>query len=90
MSSNLTGSESPVATSPTQAVTVNKVCTDEEEERLMRAKPPHSYAALIIHFKHEFFHFFKFSKISAKLYNLLYRMFPDHILKLVGWPQARL
>ena len=32
----------------------------------------------------------KFSKISAKLYNLLYWMSPDHILKLVGWPQARL
>ena len=27
---------------------------------------------------------FKFSKISAKLYNLLYWMSPDHILKLVG------
>ena len=32
----------------------------------------------------------KFSKISAKLYSLLYWMSPDHILKLVGWPQARL
>ena len=32
----------------------------------------------------------KFSKISSKLYNLLYWMSPDHILKLVGWPQARL
>ena len=32
---------------------------------------------------------FEISKISAKLYDLLYRMFPDHILKLVGWPQAR-
>ena len=29
----------------------------------------------------------KLSKISAKLYNLLYWMSPDHIL---GWPQARL
>ena len=32
-------------------------------------------------------------EISAKLYNLLYIlnwMSPDHILKLVGWPQARL
>ena len=38
-----------------------------------------------IHFKHNFS---EFLKISVKLYNLLYWMSPDHILKLVGWPQA--
>ena len=42
-------------------------------------------------FKHHFSEFWhallKFSKISAKLYSLLYRMSPDHILKWWDGPQ---
>lgn len=47
MSKNAKSTPEPVATVPARAITLNKVYTDEGEEKMMHVKPPYSYVALI-------------------------------------------
>lgn len=47
MSKNAKSTPEPVATVPARAITLNKVYTDDGEEKMMHVKPPYSYVALI-------------------------------------------
>jgi hypothetical protein len=47
MSKNTKSTPEPVATVPARAITLNKVYTDDGEEKMMHVKPPYSYVALI-------------------------------------------
>ena len=47
MSKNPKSIPEPLATIPVRAITLNKVYTDEDEEKLGHIKPPYSYIALI-------------------------------------------
>ncbi len=47
MSKNAKTTPEPVATVPARAITLNKVYTDDGEEKMMHVKPPYSYVALI-------------------------------------------
>lgn len=44
---NAKSTPEPVATVPARAITLNKVYTDEGEDKMMHVKPPYSYVALI-------------------------------------------
>ena len=47
MSKNPKSTPEPVATVPARAITLNKVYTDDGEEKMLHVKPPYSYVALI-------------------------------------------
>lgn len=47
MSKNPKSTPEPVATVPARAITLNKVYTDDGEDKMMHVKPPYSYVALI-------------------------------------------
>ena len=47
MSKNAKSTPEPVATVPARAITLNKVYTDDGEDKMKHVKPPYSYVALI-------------------------------------------
>lgn len=47
MSKNAKTTPEPVATVPARAITLNKVYTDDGEDKMQHVKPPYSYVALI-------------------------------------------
>ncbi len=47
MSKNAKSTPEPVATVPARAITLNKVYTDDGEDKMQHVKPPYSYVALI-------------------------------------------
>lgn len=47
MNKNAKSTPEPVATVPARAITLNKVYTDEGEDKMKHVKPPYSYVALI-------------------------------------------
>ena len=47
MSKNAKTTPEPVATVPARAITLNKVYTDDGEDKMLHVKPPYSYVALI-------------------------------------------
>lgn len=47
MSKNAKSTPEPVATVPARAITLNKIYTDDGEEKMKHVKPPYSYVALI-------------------------------------------